>query len=305
MKVKDRTGEEKLNTKGYKMKIIKYINNTNIDVEFENGLVKKNVQYRYFKSGNIDHVDYAERIGKTKINNFGNKATVIDYIDSRNVYIEFENGYKSKCIWCAFVKGSFISPYCKTVFGVGYLGEGKYLTTDRWYTFWTGFIQRVHYKKHKSREHYKSVLINKDWYNYQNFAKWADENYYEIPNHQMQIDKDILFKNNKEYSPDKCIFVPQIINVLFTKSDKARGVLPIGVYWFKEGNNYRAQCSYVDNNGELKNKYLGGHSNPYDAYLAYKKFKESHIKEIADRYKDYIPDKLYKALYEYKVEITD
>lgn len=305
MKIKDRTGEEKLNNKGYKMKIVKYINNTDIDVEFENGYIKKNVQYRYFKSGNIDHVDYTERIGKTKINNFGNLATVIDYIDSRNVYIEFENGYKSKCIWCAFIKGSFVSPYCKTVFRVGYLGEGKYLTTDRWYTFWTGFIQRVHYKKHKSREHYKSVSINKDWYNYQNFAKWADENYYEIPNHQMQIDKDILFKNNKEYSPDTCIFVPQIINVLFTKSDKARGDLPIGVYWFKEGKNYRAQCSYVDNNGELKNKYLGGHGNPKDAYLAYKRFKESHIKEIADRYKEYIPDNLYKALYEYQVDITD
>jgi len=305
MTIKDRIGEEKLNNKGCKMKIIKYINNTNIDVEFENGYIKKNIQYRYFKSGNIDHVDYTERIGKTKINNFGNKATVIDYIDSRNVYIKFENGYKSKCIWCAFIKGSFVSPYCKTVFGVGYLGEGKYLTTDKWYTFWTGFIQRVHYKKHKSRKNYENVSISEDWYNYQNFAKWAEENYYEIQNQQMQVDKDILFKGNKQYSSETCVFVPQNINALFTKSDKTRGDLPIGVYQYEGGKKYRVQCSCVTENGTRKNAWLGEHDDPIVAFMAYKKFKECHIKEIADTYKEYIPDKLYKAMYNYQVEITD
>lgn len=305
MKIQDRIGEEKLNNKGYRMKIIKYINNTNIDVKFENGYIKKNVQYRYFKNGNIDHRDFSKRIGETKVNNFGSKATVIDYIDSRNVYIKFDNGYQTKCTWGAFTKGSFVSPYCKTIFEVGYLGEGKYLVSDRWYIFWNSLIQRVHYKKHKSRKYYENVSINEDWYNYQNFAKWAEENYYEIPNHQMQIDKDILFKGNKIYSSGTCVFVPQLINTLFTKSDKVRGDLPIGVYWFKEGKNYRAQCSYISEYGKYKNKYLGGYSNPTDAFMAYKLFKERHIKDIADRFKEYIPQKLYDALYNYAVEITD
>ena len=33
--------------------------------------------------------------------------------------------------------------------------------------------------------------------------------------------------------------------------------------------------------------------------------KEKYIKEVADEYKDKIPQKLYEALYAYKVEITD
>ena len=38
---------------------------------------------------------------------------------------------------------------------------------------------------------------------------------------------------------------------------------------------------------------------------AYKQFKEKYIKEVADYYKEQIPQKLYDAMYNYQVEITD
>ena len=37
----------------------------------------------------------------------------------------------------------------------------------------------------------------------------------------------------------------------------------------------------------------------------YKQFKENYIKQVADEYKDLIPEKLYNAMYEYEVEIED
>ena len=49
----------------------------------------------------------------------------------------------------------------------------------------------------------------------------------------MCLDKDILYKGNKEYAPDKCIFVPERINKLFLKNDADRGDLPIGVTYHK------------------------------------------------------------------------
>ena len=101
------------------------------------------------------------------------------------------------------------------------------------------------------------------------------------------------------------IYTLSLHDLFRSKADKSRGDLPIGVYWHERDQEYRAQCSYITDTGTRKNKWLGGHSNPEDAYLAYKRFKESHIKEIAERYKEYIPDKLYKALYDYQVEITD
>ena len=60
-------------------------------------------------------------------------------------------------------------------------------------------------------------------------GEWIDKNYYEIPGEQMCLDKDILCKGNKVYSRETCIFVPERINLLFTKCDNRRGDSPIGV----------------------------------------------------------------------------
>ena len=58
---------------------------------------------------------------------------------------------------------------------------------------------------------------------------------------------------------------------------------------------------------KCKTKYLGCFSlnKPFQAFTCYKNFKEKYIKEVADEYKDLIPNKLYEALYRYEVEIND
>ena len=287
------------------MKIIKYNGTYDIDIKFENGFIRRNLSYTDFKRGSIDHIDYSKRIGEVRYNYYGSKITVVDYINSDNVHIKFDNGHTSITSWGTFNKGDIRSPYCKTLYGVGFLGEGKYTCDDIWYDHWRAMIERVTVKNDNFHRTYSDVTIYKEWYNYQNFAKWAEENYYITQNIRMELDKDILLKGNKTYNPDVCVFVPQPINTLFVKADKSRGNLPIGVYWHERDQEYRAQCFYITDNGTRKNKWLGGYNNPEDAYLAYKKFKESHIKEIADRYKEYIPEELYKALYGYRVEITD
>ena len=40
-------------------------------------------------------------------------------------------------------------------------------------------------------------------------------------------------------------------------------------------------------------------------FSIYKQFKEKYIKQIADEYKELIPQKLYEALYKWEVEIND
>ena len=58
-----------------------------------------------------------------------------------------------------------------------------------------------------------------------------------------QLDKDILIKGNKIYSPDTCCFVPSEINNLFVGCNKSRGSLPIGVTFNKRLKRYVAQIS--------------------------------------------------------------
>ena len=58
-------------------------------------------------------------------------------------------------------------------------------------------------------------------------------------------------------------------------------------------------------NGNGSHVYLGSYKTENEAFQVYKKFKENLIKQIADEYKPYIPNKLYQAMYRYEIEITD
>ena len=146
---------------------------------------------------------------------------------------------------------------------------------------------------------YKDCEVCEEWHNFQNFAKWYDENYYEVKGEKTQIDKDILIKGNKIYSPDKCLFVPQKINLLFVKGSGGSH-LPIGVGECKRTGKYIAR---LRKNGTYVT--VGRYDNPCEAFLAYKKEKEEYIREMALTYKQLIPTKVYEAVINYKIEIND
>ena len=194
------------------------------------------------------------------------------------------------------------------VFNKGYIGEeisNNYTQTIS-YNYWYAMLRRVYSEKQlKLKPTYKQVEVCEEWLNYTNYKQWFDKNYYTIQDQQMELDKDILDKGNKIYCPEKCIFVPHNINSLFTKSNKARGDLPIGVYFKKKNNKYCSQCNTITKEGKRYNAYLGLFNTPEEAFYAYKTFKENYIKEVADEYRDRIPQKLYEAMYRYEVEITD
>jgi len=148
---------------------------------------------------------------------------------------------------------------------------------------------------------YIDVFVCEEWHNFQNYAQWREENYYEVFNEIMCLDKDILFKENKIYSPQTCIFVPKRINSLFTNRKNDRGDLPIGC--IKQNDKIRVRCNTMEN----KNKHLGYFpiNQVIEAFTCYKNFKENYIKQVADEYKDLIPTELYDAMYRYEVEIND
>lgn len=54
-----------------------------------------------------------------------------------------------------------------------------------------------------------------------------------------------------------------------------------------------------------KHKLLGYFQDEMSAFLAYKKAKETYIKELANKWKDHIDIRVYNVLMNYQVEITD
>ena len=50
---------------------------------------------------------------------------------------------------------------------------------------------------------------------------------------------------------------------------------------------------------------MGLYETQEEAFKVYKYYKEKNIKEVADYYKNEMPERLYNAMYNYEVEITD
>ena len=247
------------------------------------------------------------RVGKINYNTKGSRMKIIECINARNIVVIFDNGYKTKTTYSQFKKGQIKNPYDKTIYNVGYIGEGYYklITHKNIYKHWSSMIRRCYAdNKNKFNPTYKDCSVCEEWHNFQNFGKWFDENYYTIENETMALDKDILVKGNKTYSPETCVFVPQRINSLFLKRNKSRGKYPIGTSYNKRDKKYESCCHMYKNNRYTRHA-IGNFDTPTEAFTAYKTFKEQYIKQVANEYKDKIPKKLYDAMYRYEVEITD
>lgn len=248
-----------------------------------------------------------QRIGLINKNNFGSIMIIEKYNSVDDMFVRFiDTDNLVPCHWTHFIKGAVKNPFDKSVYGIGYIGDGKYKTEingkgTKQYKTWNGMLQRCYSEKFQEKKPtYKGCSVTPEWRNFQNFAKWYEENYYGVEGEVMCLDKDILIKGNKIYSPDTCIFVPLKINSLFIKSDASRGNLPVGVTWDRRYKKYQSICMKKG-----KNVRVGYFESITDAFYAYKSLKEIVIKEVADDYKDKIPENLYNAMVNYKVEIRD
>ena len=192
---------------------------------------------------------------------------------------------------------------CGTVCGIGINDFDGLVKVNgkptKVYDQWKSMLCRCYSNNRQEKQPtYIGCYVCEEWLLFTNFKKWY-ETHYRLDYH---LDKDILFKGNKLYSPETCSFVPQEVNKLFTNRKNDRGNLPIGVCYSKKYNKFQSQ---ININGVIK--HLGYFITAKDAYLSYKKAKENIIKQMAEKYfKDrLITENIYNAMISYKVDIND
>ena len=193
--------------------------------------------------------------------------------------------------------------------GIGYKGS-EYPTAIgkihlREYSLWGGMLLRCIKKYWDKYPTYNGVTCSDNFKSYSFFYEWCQTqkgfNSKDINGKSWQLDKDLLIKGNKLYSENTCVFVPLRINQLLVKRTNHRGEHPIGVKMCSDKKSFEASCSITTN----KRQYLGHFKTAYDAFQAYKAFKEGLIKEVANEYKEMLDYRAYEALMNYQVEITD
>lgn len=242
-----------------------------------------------------------ERVGEIRFNRYGTPMKIIDYKSFKSVVVEFQDEYKHRKVvnYGDFNNGKVSNPYDKTVCGIGYLGEGQYGAGEnnkRMYSVWQDIIRRCYFTDPNNQNGYLGCSMVEEWHNFQNFAKWYCENSYIVDGEKLHIDKDLLYFDNKIYGPDTCLLIPERINYLIIRHAPQRGKYPIGVRKHRKSLSFEARC--MTHNGK---ESIGFFNTPDEAFMAYKKRKEEFIKEVANEYKNKIPDKVYHALLKYEV----
>lgn len=255
--------------------------------------------------------------------NTGKRSTKEEFEQkSRRIYgdkydyskVVYTNNYTKVNIVCP-IHGEFVispmshlagcgCPLCKKdekkhlIYGIG-TNDSYGDTKSKSFEIWYNILRRCYDKSyHKGKPTYEEAEICDEWKKYSVFKIWFDANYKD----GYQLDKDILVKNNKVYSPSTCCFVPPALNFLLTKSNHLRGKLPIGVRKASKGDKYEARLSIYK-----RYIHIGTFATQEEAFEAYKKAKEGWIKRTAKEHfeKGLICNKIYEALINYKVEVRD
>ena len=183
----------------------------------------------------------------------------------------------------------------KLVYGVG-INDADYMVAPRvegvqqqcgFYKTWKNMLKRCYSQKAQSKQPtYIGCAVCDEWLVFSNFKKWMEAQDWK----GKHLDKDILIKGNKLYSPTTCVFVGQNINKFLEASDSTRGEYPIGVYFRKEINKFHAQCS--NGNG---NTHLGNFESQIDAHAAWREYKHKLACKLAN---DQTDPRVAKALRE-------
>ena len=305
-------GDRFTNKVGSECEVIEYNGANKIKIRFLDDLAhEKSVSSRNLRLGSFYNPNthsgkgkkVSVKIGQTFETNSGGVCKVIKYVNSKNVTVEFcdKYAYKATCTTQQLREGCVRNVYARTMVGVGFIGEGDYGAKDGnraslAHRAWSDMFSRVY--RDFAKEFYKDCTICKEWHNFQNFAKWyVNQKGYGLG---YELDKDLLVKGNKIYSPETCCLVPVEINLSIVGSRSFRGDYPVGVTKMSRGGGYVARISKFGNP-----TYLGSYSNPKEAFLHFKSEKEAYLKELAIKYKDTVSVDVYEALCSYKVEIND
>lgn len=187
----------------------------------------------------------------------------------------------------------------KIKYGVGVYDVDCSCTDKEIYLFyraWCSMLRRCY----GNQTSWIGCSVTPQWHNFSAFLKWAKENGFKKGYH---LDKDILVKGNKLYSPETCCFVPREINDMMVKGNSLNRKHLLGV-------SQRGRLWYAAHGSSLIKGYngnLGYFQTKEEAFAAYKASKERYIKMVATKYfnDNLITEKVYNALITYEVNIND
>lgn len=181
-----------------------------------------------------------------------------------------------------------MKPRGKLVCGVG-INDAQYYVTKHdstgkkivwacpYYEKWRAMIKRCYMISYHIRNPtYKGCSVCEEWLTFSNFKAWMELQQWE----GNELDKDLLVKGNKQYSPSTCLFIPNFINNFICLKGRMRGKHPLGVYEQKTKYKSPYMCKIQVGQGYAKQKYVGVFTTVAECHKAWQSEKIKRGKEL-------------------------
>lgn len=189
------------------------------------------------------------------------------------------------------------------VYGVGLndlnrVGRGKnghgLVKDDLYYIYriWSNMLERCYSKHyHKRYNTYVDCEVDLEWLTFSNFYEWTLQQNWE----GKQLDKDLKIKGNRVYSKNTCLYLDRRVNNFLIDRERKDNDLPVGVYFDKSNNKYKA---HISDPVIHKRKTLGYFSTPELAYKAWLDEKIRLASKLADTLDDIVVADLLRKYFQ-------
>ena len=157
-------------------------------------------------------------------------------------------------------------------------------------------------------KHYADTVMCQEWQdNPRSFVKWYWEHYYYSGGGEsMAVDKDLFGGGSHIYSPETCCILPQGLNTLLSNCKKPyyngktpETSLPMGVRYNGKDKKYYGEIRLSGTDEQIK---LSEWDTPEEAFEEYKTFKQADVLISVLKYKDRIPDYIYKKFLDVEIQ---
>lgn len=192
----------------------------------------------------------------------------------------------------------------KLVSGVG-LNDADYKTQEfhvvegvkrlKWicpfYLTWRSMLARAHSEHYKSRhKSYLGVSVCDEWLTFSNFKSWMEKQDWE----GKALDKDLLVRGNKKYSPDTCIFLTSRINSFICESHSKRGKFKLGV---SQDNRTKRFIARSRSGSGSSQEHIGSFLTEEEAHAAWLSRKRELAMELAEAEENHVVAKALRERY--------
>lgn len=167
------------------------------------------------------------------------------------------------------------------------------------YGRWKGMVERCHSEKFQAKQPtYIGCSVCEEWRYFSVFKAWMEQQDWE----GNELDKDVLVRGNKIYSPETCYFVSSDVNKFFNDhSLRDKSCTLMGARQRKDTGKYNSHCHQLGDGP----KYLGQFETEAEAHEAWLVEKRRVAVILASRQTDSVISDAILRYYDIQLQDVD